>query len=50
MRIFIAKYREKTDKNLNHLHHYVMIHPIDVNIFFEIVKEVERRYIVIKLC
>ena len=40
MRIFIQKFYKKTKKRLNHLHDCVMLHPNDVEHFYNIVSEV----------
>ena len=40
MRIFLQKYYEITKRRLNHLHDCIMVHPNDVSIFYEIVREV----------
>ena len=40
MRIFIQKFYKKTKKRLNHLHDCVMLHPNDVEHFYDIVSEV----------
>ena len=40
MRIFLCKFYEQTGRRLNHLHDCVMLHPNDVNIFYQIVSQV----------
>ena len=40
MRMFIHKFYKQTGKKINHLHDCVMIHPNDVDIFYNIVTEV----------
>ena len=40
MRLFLQKFFKKTKKRLNHLHDCVMLHPNDVDTFYDIVAEV----------
>lgn len=40
MRIFLQEFNKKTKRRLNHLHDCVMLHPNDVDVFFDIVTEV----------
>ena len=40
MRMFIYRFHKQTGKKLNHLHDCVMLHPNDVNIFYDIVRDI----------
>jgi hypothetical protein len=49
MRIFLQEFYNKTKKRLNHLHDCVMMHPNDVDVFYDIVTEVYCRPVMKRL-
>ena len=40
MRLFLQKFYKKTKRRLNHLHDCVMLHPNDVDVFYDIVTDI----------